>query len=117
VDFFGKLQLLKREMTQQRVPIVWVQTDGEIQMGELTSVDLADESAWVSMLPNHISISGRRKIWLQEQGYYELTAKNNINIERIKEKAAAIWQGKTELIALIAQLEKPINLDYCKEVK
>lgn len=98
----------------QRIPIVRVGGDGEIAMGEVTSLNRDDKSAWVSMKKGkHTWGSGRQKIGLNySPGYYELTERNTEIVEAIKTKGEVLGQIRTEIKGLIDTLEKRINLSY-----
>ena len=104
----------------KRIPIVFVNSNGRIQAGQITSFDPDDKAAWVSME----NTKGRRDGGRQKVnfaygggGYYELTPVNTKIIERIISKVATIEQEQLELKSIIATLEKPINLGYFKEEK
>ena len=98
----------------KRISIVKVNQEGIITSGELTSLDRADKSAWVSMEKSKYSWgSGRQKISLNsDRGYYESTDKNLIISENIKAKAEDLNRIRVEINALEATLEKPINRAY-----
>jgi len=98
----------------KRIRIVKVEQEGQMTMGELTSLNKDDESAWVSMeKSSHGWGSGRRKIALAyDKGYYEATEVNLKIVEDIKAKEESLNHIKAEIKALITTLEKPINMGY-----
>lgn len=98
----------------KRIRIINVEQEGQSTMGELTSLNRDDKSAWVSMEKDeHAYGGGRRKISLNyDRGYYEETGANLKILGEIKAKREILNRIKTELKNLIAVLEKPINLGY-----
>lgn len=103
----------------KRVDIIKVEQEGQITMGELTSLNRKDKSAWISMEKSeHTWGSGRQKINLDyHRGYYEATETNLKILEEIKAKREVLTQIKTEIKDTIAKLEKPIDLNYFRITK
>ena len=98
----------------KRIPFIEVKQEGQITTGELTSLNKDDQSAWVSMEKSEDNYGGgRRKINLRyDHGYYEVIEANLKILEGIKAKRETLNQIKAEIKALIATLEKPIDMDY-----
>ena len=104
--------LSKQEFS--RIWIMRVRTEGEITMGEITSLNRDEKSAWVSMKISKDSWgSGRQKINLKyDRGLYEATETNLKIIEDIRLKREILTEIRLEIEGLIDTLEKPINLSY-----
>lgn len=98
----------------KRIRIVTVGQEGLTTMGEITSLNRDDKSAWVSMEKDeHTWSSGRRKIDLRyDKGYYEITEVNLKTLEYIKAKRDTVDSILTEIKSLRDTLEKPINVEY-----
>ena len=98
----------------KRISVVEVRRGGEVVMGQLTSLNKDDRSAWVSMEPRSGHRRGEReKIHLRSgTGYYEATITNLQIVETVKEKGVELQKVEAEIKSLIDILEKPINLDY-----
>ena len=104
--------LSKRQF--KRVKIFRVYNEGQITMGELTSINPDEPSAWISMEQSaHTWGSGREKTNLKyDRGFYEATEPNLKVAETIKQKKKVIDQTLKEIKDLVNQLEKPINAGY-----
>ncbi len=104
--------LSKREF--KRIKIFLVRTEGQVILGELTSLNRDEPSAWVSMEQSRNTWgSGREKISLKyDSSYYEATEPNMRIAVTIKQKRDAIDQTINEIDELIKQLEHPINQEY-----
>lgn len=100
----------------KRISIVRVGDEEEVTMGQLTSLNKDDRSAWVSMETggdHWRGMSGREKLHLQyDHGYYEATEANLQVVERVKEKRVELQKVQGEIESLIDSLEKRINLGY-----
>ncbi len=108
----AKAKALSRQEFK-RINIILVRGEGEVNLGELTSLNKDDKSAWISMIKGIGPDSGRRKIDLRYyRGYYEATEANLKTVESIKAKREALLRAQTEITALVGTLEKPINLEY-----
>lgn len=103
-----------RQQEFKRIRIIGVQSEGKVTLGELTSLNRDDSSAWVSMEKNKDSYgSGRSKINLKyDHGYYEETEANLKILENIKGKREVLLQIQSDINALVATLEKPIDSKY-----
>ncbi len=103
-----------RQQEFKRIRIIKVQTEGVSNLGELTSLNRDDNSAWVSMEKGEDSWgSGRSKIALHyDHGFYEATETNLKILENIKGRRETLLQIKSDIDTLIGTLEKPINLAY-----
>ena len=104
--------LTKQEF--KRIRIMRVVQDGQTVMGELTSLNRDDQSAWVSMgKSEHTYGSGRQRVSLRyDHCYYELTEANCKILEALTVKAENLKHIRGEIEALIDTLEKQINLGY-----
>lgn len=98
----------------KRIHIVRVETEGQVTMGELTSLNRDDNSAWISMEKTEEGWgSGRQKLNLRYVcNYYEATEVNLKVLKDIKIKKKTLDQIKIEIADLIKTLERNINSDY-----
>jgi len=101
--------LCKQEF--KRIPVIRVLHDGEIQYGELTSINRDDLSSWVSMMTKRGS--ERSKISLNyDHDFYEATPKNMELVKQIAEQKEIIDKAKKETATIIRTLESRINMAY-----
>ncbi|MBU0847026.1 hypothetical protein KKH23_07520 [Patescibacteria group bacterium] len=98
----------------KRFRIVKVGNEGQVTMGEFTSLNRDDQSGWISMEKGEETWgSGRQKIALRfDRGYYEATETNLKTLGNIKSKRESLNNILAEIKSLRDILEKPINLDY-----
>ena len=103
----------------KRISIVRVEGEGNVTLGECTSLNKDAEEAWVSMKKEKDGWgSGRQKISLRyNHGYYEATEANLKILENIRSKREALLQIISDINALKGTLEKPINNKYFGIIK
>ncbi len=97
-----------------KVDVIQFGYEQKIIRGQLTSYNVDDQSAWVSMEKSRSSYGGaRQKVNLRgSTRYYEATEKNLKLAEEIEAKGREALRVKTEADELKEQLEKNINLEY-----
>jgi len=114
----GEAEIKAKALSKQEfkhISIVKITKEGQLQKGELTSLNKDDKCVWVSMEKSKdIWNSGRRKLNLRlDSGeYYEATETNLKILEAIIAKRETIDTILAEIKALRDTLEKLINLAY-----
>jgi len=95
----------------KRIKVLRIHDNGVVQLGELTSMNRDDRSAWV--ITDRRYGKDRQKIHLgSNYGYHEVTEENLAIAEQAKKKCEQIEALTAEIKELKAGLEKRIDLDY-----
>ena len=96
-----------------RIAIVRISDDGEIDHGEITSLNKQDKVAWVSMEGTRRWSSGRHKVDLRyDHDYYADTEENKPIVEAISEKQKTVDKTLAEIKDLKSTLKSDINEAY-----
>ena len=100
----------------KRIPILTVDSEGNVQLGELTSLNREEGGAWVVMeKSDRFGVGGGReklRLYSQDSKFNEKTEANLAIIEAIEKKRDELKSITADIRALRGQLEKPINNAY-----